>query len=222
MKRVSTIVICLLSVFAALFFGSCDNNQGTEDTGQGSEGTITVTVNEGDKFYYSLTTGEKVTGANTNEWDIGFQRPRTILTNSGDTATTLNSSGTGMVWYTEKTDFDTVVLSDAVKTGDLSGYFTDTSKWFYSMSSNQNITYNVINYTGYSTGSGTEADPFKTAQYDQKQFYKRGEASSSYPVTNVVYIVQHGDGVHTSKIQVSSYEYGASSDTYVVKYKSLD
>ncbi|MDR2392534.1 MAG: HmuY family protein [Treponema sp.] len=221
MKRVSTVFICLLSVIAALFFGGCDNNQGTDDNDQG---TITVKVNEGEKFYYSLTTGEQVTGdsINTQNWDIGFQRPRTILTNSGITATTLNSGGTGMVWYTEKTDFDTVVLSDAVKTGDLSEYFTDTSKWFYSMSSNQNITYNVINYTGYGTGSGTEADPFKTAQYNQKQFYKRGEATSSYPVTNIVYIVQHGDGVHVSKIQVSSYEYGASSDTYIVKYKTLN
>ncbi|MHB9293830.1 hypothetical protein Holit_02949 [Hollandina sp. SP2] len=222
MKRVSTVFICLLSVFAAIFFGGCDNNQGSDAEEQG-EGTITVTVQEGEKFYYSLTTGKEVTGdsINTRDWDIGFQRPRTIMTNSGITATTLNSGGTGMVWYTEETDFDAVVLSDAIKTSDLSGYFTDTSKWFNSMSSNQNITYNVINYAGYKTGSGTEADPFKTAQYDKKQFYKRGEASSSYPVTNVVYIVQHADGVHFSKIQVSSYEYGADTDIYVVKYKTF-
>ncbi|MDR2392661.1 MAG: HmuY family protein [Treponema sp.] len=231
MKRVSTVFICLLSVIAALFFGGCDNNQGSDDNGQGTEGTITVTgdgiitvtVKGEEKCYFSISTEEQVREAsiNKNTWDIGFQRPRTILTNSGITATTLNSDGAGMVWYTEKTDFDTVVLDDAVKTGDLSEYFTDTSKWFYSMGSDQNITYNVINYTGYGTGSGTATDTFKTALYDQKQFYKRGEASS-YPVTNIVYIVQHGDGVHVSKIQVSQYEYASSSDTYVVKYKTLD
>jgi hypothetical protein len=230
MKRVSTVFICLLSVFAAIFFGGCDNNQGSEDN-QGSEGTITVTgdgiiavtVKGDEKCYFSLTTEEQVRGAsvNTNAWDIGFQRPRSILTNSGVTAETLNSGGTGTVWYTEKTDFDAVVLDDAVKTGDLSDYFTDISKWFNSMSTDQNITYNVINYTGYKSGSGTVEDPFKTAQYNQKQFYTR-EGSGSYPVTKEVYIVQHGDGVHCSKIQVSSYEYGANSDTYIVKYKSLN
>jgi hypothetical protein len=221
MKRASMGFICLLSVFTALSFGGCDNGQGSVEP---VEGTITVTVQGDDKVYFSLITGEEVRGDSikTNAWDIGFQRPRTIITNSGITATTLASGGQGAVWHTEKTDFDAVVQADAVKEGALSPYFADTSKWFYSMSSNQNITYNVINFTGYSTGSGTEEDPFKTAQYNQKQFYTRGEASSSYPVTNVVYIVQHGDGVHFSKIQVSSYEYGSSaSDTYVVKYKNF-
>jgi hypothetical protein len=221
MKRASMGFICLLSVFAALFFAGCDNNQGTVDP---VEGTITITVQGDEKVYFSLTTGEKVAGdsIHTSNWDIGFQRPRTIVTNSGTTAATLNSNGKAQVWHTEKTDFDDVVLADAVKTGNLSPYFADTSKWFYSMSTNQNITYNVINFTGYSSGAGTEDDPFKTAQYNQKQFYTRGDGTSSYPVTNVVYIVQHGDGVHFSKIQVSSYEYGSSaSDTYVVKYKNL-
>ena len=201
--------------------GGCNNNQETEDTGQGSEGTITVTVNEGDKFYYSLTTGEKVTGANTKEWDIGFQRPRTILTNSGDTATELESSGNGTVWHTGKTDFDVVTLNDAVKTGPLATYFTDTKKYFFSMSTKQQVTYNVMNYSGFSEGTGTEADPFKTASYNQEQFYIRA-SSSSYPVANAVYIVRHGDGNSYSKIQVSQYEYATSSDTYVVKYKTLD
>jgi hypothetical protein len=222
MKRVSMVFVCLLSVFTALFLGGCDNNQGTENTSQETEGTITVTVQGDEKFYFSLTTGKEVTGdtIKTQNWDIGFQRPRTILTNSGATATTLPSGGNGMVWHTEKTDFDDVTQADAVKTGDLSAYFMDTSKWFNSMSTDQNITYNVINFTGYSSGSGTKEDPFKSAQYNQKQFYVRGEASS-YPVTKVVYIVQHGDGVHFSKIQVSGYEYGSSSDTYVVKYKNF-
>jgi hypothetical protein len=232
MKRVSMVFICLLSVFAAMFFGGCDNNQGSETEEQGEgEGTITVTgdgiiavtVKGDERCYFSTTTDEQVRGASikTQEWDIGFQRPRTIMTNSGITAETLNSGGTGMVWYTDKTDFDAVVLSDAVKTGELNGYFTDTSKWFNSMSTDQNITYNVINYTGYKTGSGTAEDPFKTAEYNKKQFYKR-EGSGSYPVTKEVYIVQHGDGVHFSKIQISSYEYGANSDTYIIKYKPLN
>jgi hypothetical protein len=143
-----------------------------------------------------------------------------VFTNSGVTATVLESGGNGSVWYTEKTDFDAVVLNDAVKSGNLSEYFTDKSKWFYSMSRNQNITYNVINFTGYETGLGTEGDPFRDAEYNKKQFYIRGEASS-YPVTNVVYIVRHGNGSNYSKIQISQYEYGTSSDTYVVKYENF-
>ena len=74
MKRVSMCFICLLSVIAATFFVGCDNDQGTGDNGQGAEGTITVTVGAGDKFYYSLVTGKEVTGyaVKTTGWDIGF------------------------------------------------------------------------------------------------------------------------------------------------------
>jgi hypothetical protein len=221
MKRVSMSFICLLSVFTVLFFGGCENNQETEED-QGTEGTITVTVKEDEKFYYSLVTGKEVSGdaINTPDWDIGFQRPRTILTNSGTTAAALKSGGDGHVWYTETIDFDGAAEGDAVKEGDLREYFVDASRWLYSMSTKQNMTYNVINFAGYNTGSGTEQDPFKTLLYDQKQFYE-GKGSSNYPVTNVVYIVRHGDGVHFSKIQVSNYEYANKSDTYVIKYKTF-
>ncbi|MDR1362787.1 MAG: HmuY family protein, partial [Spirochaetaceae bacterium] len=195
-------IIWLLPVLTVLFFISCEHN--SRAGGGGGEGTITVTAEEGDHKYFSLTSGKQVSDPKTDGWDIGFQRPRSIVTNGGDTAATLASGGKGMVWYTDKTDFDAVALSDAVKTGPLSDYFADKLKWIYSMSTNQHNTLNVINFTGYDAGSGTEADPFKTFKYDQKQFYTSG---SGYPVTNMVYIVQHGDGVHYSKIQVSRYEY---------------
>jgi hypothetical protein len=91
------------------------------------------------------------------------------------------------VWYTEKTDFDAVVSTDAVKTGNLSGYFTDTSKWFYSMSSNQNITYNVINYTGYDSGSGTENEPFRTAKYDQKHIFEEKQVVTRLPMLSILF-----------------------------------
>jgi hypothetical protein len=236
MKRVNTVFICLLSVFAVAFFAGCDNGQGSGDNGQGAEGTITVTVGAGDKFYYSLVTGKEVTGdsVKTTGWDIGFQRPRTILTNSGDTATELNSGGKGTVWYTEKTDFEAVVRADAVTGGDteLQPYFTDKKRWLYSMKANQYNTFNVINYAGYQDGDGSSewddskktGSAFRTLLYDKKQFYRSGGGGGGgYPVTNVVYIIRHGDGVHHSKIQVTQYEYAATpTDTYVVKYKSLD
>jgi hypothetical protein len=190
--------------------------------GGGGEGTINVTVKEGEKKYFSLTSGEQIaaSSAKTTGWDIGFQRPRTILTNSGETAANLPSGGGGAVWYTDKTDFEAVVLSDAIKTGPLSDYFTDKQKWLDSMSTKQHNTYNVINYAGYQQGNGTEGNPFKTLQYNQKQFYKRGN-EGGYPVTNMVYIVRHGDGVHYSKIQVSQYEYATETDIYVIKYKTF-
>jgi hypothetical protein len=210
-----------LAVFIAVVFLGCDHSGASVS---GGEGTITLTVGEGEKYYYSLTTGEEVTGNDikTNKWDIGFQRDRTILTNSGVTASELGSGGKGSVWYTEKTDFDAVTPDDAVKDGSLTKYFADIKGWFYSMSSNKETTFNVINYCGYESGDGTSSDPFKTAKYDQKQFYKR-ESSSNYPVTNVVYIIQHGDGKSYSKIQVSQYEYASSdaTDTYVLKYEKF-
>jgi hypothetical protein len=91
------------------------------------------------------------------------------------------------------------------------------------MSTTSENTLNVINFAGYGQGEGTAASPFKTLQYDQKQFYIRG-ASSSYPVTNVVYIVKHGDGTHYSKIQVTEYEFNSSatSDGFVVKFENLN
>jgi hypothetical protein len=188
--------------------------------GGGGGSTITVTVAEGDKFYYSLKTGKQV-DENTiasDGWDIGFQRPRAIITNSGATAANLKSGGKGSVWYTEKTDFDSVVQKDAVTSGALSEYFTDTQKYIYSMSTLQHNTYNVINFPGFKEGNGIENTPFKTMLYDQKQFYKGGDG---YPVTKTVYIVKHGDGNGYSKIQVSRYEYANKTDIYVVKYQQF-
>jgi hypothetical protein len=202
--------------FALALLGSCDTDAKKWTP---KEGTIQVTVAEttGAK-YFSLSTGEEV-APDSNAWDIGFVRPRTILTNSGTTASELGSSGQGGVWHTEK-DFDEAVQSDAVSDSALSAYTVDVKKYIYSMSATSHRPLNVMNFTGYATGDGTEENPFRTMQYNQKQFYTGG---SGYPVTNIVYIIKHGDGSHYSKIQIAEYEYNGSgpSDTYVVRYENL-
>jgi hypothetical protein len=174
-----------------------------------------------------LSTGEEVTENSaiaSKAWDIGFQRTRTILTNSGDTARALSSGGQGNVRYTNKTVFAEVVQSDAVTPDiELEEYIMDCHRDVTVMSATSQYTLNVINFPGYQTGTGTKSDPFKTLEYNKKQFYSRGSASN-YPVTGVVYIVKHGDGIHYSKIRVKEYEYNSSaaSDTFVVEYENFN
>ncbi|MDR0409191.1 MAG: HmuY family protein [Spirochaetaceae bacterium] len=217
-----TIFVCLSFTFAVSIFSGCEHGA---KSGSGGGGGIIVTVAEGDYKYFSLVSGGEVTKTDTQNWDIGFQRPRTIVTNGGDTAIELRSRGEGMVWYTNKTDFDSVTLSDAVGRSEidpeLMDYTQDKKKYLFSMSKLQHNTLNVMNYTGYSEGNGTEGNPFKTYTYTKKEFYdgKNGRAP-----TKEVYIIRHGDGIHHSKIQVSQYEYNGANttDSYVVKYEALD
>lgn len=223
--------VCKVFLFAAGFalavLAGCDTDEPDQWTPKEGELQVTVDTETGPK-YFSLSTGEEITDPTviaSKDWDIGFIRPRTILTNSGVTATVLGSGGEGGVWYTEKTIFTEIVKSDAVMTGDILGnaYNTDQSKYIYSMSQKTLNTLNVINFAGYQEGTGTEENPFKTFQYDKKQFYKGG-GGSGYPVTGVIYIVKHGDSSHYSKIQVTEYEYNGSgpSDTFVVRYENLN
>ncbi|MDR2483767.1 MAG: HmuY family protein [Treponema sp.] len=223
--------VCKVFLFAAGFalavLAGCDTDEPDEWTPKEGELKVTVDTETGPK-YFSLSSGKEITDLSviaSKDWDIGFQRTRTILTNSGDTASVLGSGGQGGVWYTESADFDAAVQDDAVMTGDIldNAYNTDQLKYIYSMSRTTLNTLNVINFAGYGSGTGTEADPFKTFQYDKRQFYKGG-GGSGYPVTNVVYIIKHGDGSHYSKIQVTEYEYNGSgpSDTFVVRYENLN
>ncbi|MDR1302261.1 MAG: HmuY family protein [Treponema sp.] len=218
-------IISFLLVFGctAMLLLACSPDSDNQDTG--GEGTITFSVStDSGPLYYSLTTGEPVTGdeIKSTKWDIGFQRSRLIYTNSGDTATKLGSGGQGGVWYTEKFAFDEVTQDDAV-TDDatlLNRYTTDVKRWIRSMSLEE-VCVNVIGYVGYGneteTGAGDDDQkPLASFQYNKKQFYK----SKSYDPSKRVYIIKHGDGATYSKIQILEYESNTSekSDTYVIKY----
>jgi hypothetical protein len=200
-----------------------------DQAGNDGEGTLTfsVSVDSGPQ-YFSLTTGELVTGdgIKSNRWDIGFQRSRLIYTNSGDTALKLGSEGQGEVWYTEKFAFDEVTSKDDAVTNDitlLSGYTTDVKRWIKSMTTDE-VCVNVIGYVGYEneneSGSGDDVTkPLAGFQYNKRQFYK----SKAYDPSNRVYIIKHGDGEKYSKIQITEYESNTSekSDTYVIKYANF-
>ena len=214
----------LLIVGCTLFF-ACPADSDRSD----GEGNLTISVSTGSgPKYFSLTTGEEITGDNikTTAWDIGFQRSRLIYTNSGATAAKLDSHGQGAVWYTEQFVFDDVTSPDDAVTNDttlLKGYTTDVSRWIKSMTIDE-VCVNVIGYVGYENetqnGAGDSREtPLASFQYNKKQFYK----SKSYDPSNRVYIIKHGDGVTYSKIQITEYESNTSekSDTYVIKYANF-
>ncbi|MDR2397489.1 MAG: HmuY family protein, partial [Spirochaetaceae bacterium] len=216
--------LLILGCIALLFLSCPTESDSHDEKSSGATLTITVSTGSGAK-YFSLITGEEIqtNQINTPTWDIGFQRSRLIYTNSGATATKLESHGQGAVWYTEKFVFDEVTsLSDAV-TDDptlLKGYSADVKRWIQSMSLDE-VCVNVIGYVGYENedlpGAGESREkPLKGFQYNKKQFYR----SKSYDPSNRVYIIKHGDGKGYSKIQITEYESNPSekSDTYVIRY----
>ena len=226
MKTVFLHTLCATGIALAVLAG-CDTDKTNQWMPKEGEMQVTVDTTTGVR-YFSLATGEEIidsAGIVSGDWDIGFVRPRTILTNSGDTTADIGSGGQGGVWYTESADFDAVVQDDAVTSGDILGnaYNIDIKRYIYSMSATSYRPLNVMNFTGYGEGDGTQANPFKTMQYNKKQFYS-GAGGSGYPVTNIIYIIKHGDGSHYSKIQVTEYEYNGSgpSDTFIVRYKNLN
>jgi hypothetical protein len=213
---------CLVIGAALALFIACSPDGG----GPGDLDGITVVVSLGSgPKYFSLTTGQEVTGGaiNTTAWDIGFQRSRRVYTNGGDTAAALGSGGVGEVWYTEKFNFDEASFADAV-TGDttlLKDNTTDRKRFIYSMSSIDEISLNVIGFVGYSNENETNSygNPWKTFQYNKKQFY----ASRSFDPSKRVYIIKHGDGAGYSKIQITDYESNSAvgSDTYIIRYENF-
>jgi hypothetical protein len=218
---------CAVSLFLACSTGGGDPNLGgTEKTLPG----VSLSSVDGTK-YYSLSTGEEITGEdiNTDKWDIAFSRTRLILTNSGDTAEALSSGGKGGVWYTDKTVLSNVAFGEQQGDDDpiLKTYTTDKVR-YTSMDMGggpvkTKLTLNIMSYVGYrneDTAAGTEDDPFTSTDpenanpymYNKKEYY----ASSGMPPvmtgTDQVYIICHGDGEHYSKIQIA-YEYiGANAD----------
>jgi hypothetical protein len=193
----------------------------------GGFGYINAAVMKDETKYFSLSTGEEVDAdqADTTNWDIAFHRKeylfRLIFTNGGDTAGGLNSGGQCKIYYTEKTNFDEVRLSDKIA---FPGYDEDTAKYVAAMGPAEKVSLNVMTYVGYGAGNGSSniapfTSPFK---YNQKQFYTSPEMGE-YQLTNRVYIITHADGLTNSKIQIN-YEYDTvtPADVYLVRFEELD
>jgi hypothetical protein len=210
-------------------------------TGTGPEGTaqeakeLDIEVSGGaggtGPAYYSLKTGQRVADPASRDWDIGFERPRLIYTNSGETAAALGSGGRGGVWHTEKTDFAGVSPADAVKGDPLYGpYNTDTTRWIdgamLKPAASRRI--NVLTFTGYSNegkkDGKTKAASFSASfSYNKRQFYSARGMPPSYSLTGRVYIIRHGDGTGESKIRIQTYESQSreDADRYVLVYQNF-
>jgi hypothetical protein len=217
----------------ALFLGGCGY---LEDYSGTYNELPPVEVVDG-TVYYSLSTGQQITDPAdiaSDTWDIAFMRStnvwRMIMTNSGDTAVDLISSGDGSVWYTEKFDLDDVRMEDKVDPpeGILGLYATDQKRWIDVMGNVRVLNLNVMTFVGYANetaADGSSTQPFAGTPehempylYNKKQFYKSpGGMPPGFVATGRVYIIRHGDGAHYSKIQIY-YEPGGGKDVYSVQY----
>jgi hypothetical protein len=243
MKHTRIFLIFAVLLCAALFFTGCPTDPEDEEPNYGGEAKNLpgVSLATGDAVkYYSLSTGEEVTGAdiNTNKWDIAFNRTRLIYTNSGDSA---KGEGKGGVWHTEKTDLATVSYGEQkeFKIGDVS-YNVDVAEYLYTGMGNAptaKTNLNVMSYVGYGAGDGSTNNttgytagsgdysnypatgPLTDYKYNQHQYYNSA-GMGVYVGNNEVYIIRHGDGGHYSKIQIV-YEYANSKDNWQVIYQNF-
>jgi hypothetical protein len=204
--KMKALFLAALGFGALLFLGAGPGGGAQELTIEVSAGTGPV--------YYSLATGRQVADPASRDWDIGFERPRLIYTNSGETAAALGSGGRGGVWHTEKTDFAGVSQADVVENDPLYGpYNTDTLRWnegaMLRPASSRRI--NVMTFAGYTNEAKRDGKTRQTAfsasfSYNKRQFYAARGMPPSYTLTGRVYIVRHGDGRGTSKVQIRVYE----------------
>jgi hypothetical protein len=244
MKQHTFLFGFLVLLCGAVFFPGCPT--GPEEDG----GKPFTEVKAGETKYYSLSTGEEVTGEaiNTTAWDIAFEKKTLIAagplihTNSGAAAE--SSGGQGGVWYTDKKDLASVALNDKIEAnGEYAGLNVDTEKWIQVPPAVTpplfSINMNVMTYSGYvGDGDGSEIKPYQANPswtgpqnyipytYDKKQFYsiKTGVAvTASYTLENWVYIIRHGDGSKYSKIQITGFEMpsGQGKDVYQIKYQNF-
>jgi hypothetical protein len=227
MKKVFHLPILLGCVF--FLFTACPNEPDESDDGL-SLGSVTAIENQTPE-YYSLSSGEKVDAdkITSADWDIAFSFGRMIYTNSGATEAALGSGGQGGVWATGKTDFAAVSSPDGA---DFSlPYAADTERYTSpaaEMGEPVLNRLNVISYAGYGKGSGdTVEDPLTDYKYNAKQYYSANLSTMPpvYSMTNQVYIIKHGDGVHYSKLQIRSMDSLASTRgnrrVYLVKYRNF-
>ncbi|MDR0998780.1 MAG: FMN-binding protein [Treponema sp.] len=189
--------------------------------------------------YFSLSQGIEIPAAksNTAEWDVAVKSDGYfcyILTNSGVTASSLGSGGKGGVWFTNKTDFNSVVFADRV--ADFTGgnaeyapYVTDVTRSQYGMFGTYGGPMNIMTYFGYASGDGlSESTQFYWSfpgppsgpfyEFDKKAFaaVTGGMPPPWYP-TRQVYIIRHADGTSYSKFQVFALKY--QSGTFALSFK---
>ncbi|MDR0629520.1 MAG: HmuY family protein [Treponema sp.] len=227
MKHNRYLFAALALICAIPLFLGCPAEDPGPNLGGEQKDLPAVSLATGDGVtYFSLSTGQEVTGAdiNTTKWDIAFTRTRLVLTNSGDTAAGLESGGQGGVWYTDKAALGDVADTDKKGEDDsiLKNYLTDKKVWVSAMGGASQTTLNVMTYVGYETGDGLSAEnPLSGYQYDQKQYYgSAGMGKYSSAGKEQVYIIRHGDGTHYSKILID-YEYADSKDNWAVRYQNF-
>jgi hypothetical protein len=189
--------------------------------------------------YFSLSQGIELPAlkSSTAEWDIAVKAEGGfcyILTNSGATAAALGSGGDGGVWFTDKTNFDSVTFADRVT--DFSGtnaeyevYTKDVIRYQAGMYALLGDSMNIMTYFGYESGDGSEGSPFDLStdapfihpffEFDKKAYTYAGTTMPPtwYP-TKQVYIIRHADGASYSKFQVSAVRYERGF-TFIVGFK---
>jgi hypothetical protein len=226
----------------ALLFSACPTEAADDDddktipdpviTLTGGKGELELVLSDGETWFLDFATGTEVkdAGIKSREWDVLFYATRQIWTNSGVSAKDYRSGGKGAVWHTGKTNFDAVVLEDAVKDDPVYGkYNTDVRRYAYGMAgynAQPERNMNVMTYLGYPNERDNSAMDGTTVEkmfmpfylYDKRAFYEAtvGAMPPDFRVTNRVYIIQHGDGEHWSKFQVAKFERdsAAHKDTY--------
>jgi hypothetical protein len=216
----------LLAAVCLAGFTACPteaSNDGTEPkaeipkdelTEEGSVKTLKFSVSYGAVKFYSLTTGEEITDPAAiagQAWDIAFKESRTIWTNSGATAEHYQSGGQGAVWHINSTNFEQANPENAVKDNPVYiPFHTDTIRWSADMQDYKQRYMNVMTYLGYTNenveGAGTSyADHYSTPPaYNKRAFYSMPVMGYFVP-TRYVYIIQHADGEHLSKVQIKNF-----------------
>jgi hypothetical protein len=261
-QRIIPVALCILLGFAFALSTACKNNTSPglppEETGetepemtQDASGVFTIknltVTSSGAVKYISLKTGKVVSAGkkNTTEWDVAAATSMFVFrTNSGVTAEAAGSGGNAYIWYTDKTDFNSVTLADKV---DIAGteyepYAQDVTRYSSLMDGVSSVPMNMMTYFGFNSGSGlTYEDPFRSIPRDpdgdgpepavplpnyvfypfnKKAAYEgTGGMPPGFKETKQIYIIRHADGVHHSKFQVTAFTYGYAMD---LKFQALD
>lgn len=235
-----------------LAFSGCPMDNDDADTGPETalsqvDGVYTLkfSVPVGGTRYFSLLDGTEISNPASAEWDIAFADTRLIYTNSGYTATKLGTGGYGKVWYTSKTDFASVTEDDAVTEETdpsltiLNKYTTDQKCWVWNMEGPHERRINVMTFAGYPNEAEHDASSQEQAlagalvnyDYNKRQFYLNPPLPGGglrmppeFEPTLQVYIIQHGDGVGVSKIQISEFvrDFGSATDHYTLIWKTFE